>query len=188
MHGFTYPLGLLLFSLWSCSGSVTEAQAESPLTRTQSSPAVEMQPGQPYAAGTRLRIPKGNASFVIPVGWHAQLPEDSEAIIAVSESGAGFVMVFMILNMTEEELITLLGEPQPITHDLVFEPAGPAVKKGNRVTAAYEAGSLSGRALTVLGPDQQAVLFFLGRPRTESNQPDQLLDDLAESTEFAAAK
>lgn len=188
MHAFAYPLGLLLFSLWSCSWSVTEAQAESPINKTQAFPAVEMQPGQTYAAGTRLHIPKGNASFVIPAGWHAQLPEDSEAIIAVSESGAGFVMVFMILNMTEEELIALMGEPQPITHDLVFEPAGPVVKKGNRVTAGYEAGSLSGRAVTVLGPDQQGVLFFLGRPRTESNQPDQVLDDLAESTEFAAPK
>lgn len=89
MHGFTYPLGLLLFSLWSCSGSVTEAQAESPLTRTQSSPAVEMQPGQTYAAGTRLRIPKGNASFVIPVGWHAQLPEDSERLSRYPSQGRG---------------------------------------------------------------------------------------------------
>lgn len=97
-------------------------------------------------------------------------------------------MVLMILNLTEEELTGLLGEPQPITHDLVFEPAGPVVKRGNRVEAAYEAGSLSGHALTVMGPNQQGVLFFLGRPRTEAEQPDQVLDELADSTEFAAPK
>jgi len=147
-----------------------------------------MQPGQAYAAGTRLHIPKGSASFLIPPGWHAQLPEGSDAIIAVSESGAGFIMVFMILNLSEEELTALLKEPQPITHDLIFLPRGPVVKTGNRLTAFYEAGSLSGRALTVLGPAEQGVLFFLGRPRSDAHDADRILEDFAESTEFSVSK
>lgn len=183
-----FRVAFLLISLCWCGESVTETQAGSPTHKTQSSTVVEMQPGQAYAAGTRVHIPKGGASFVIPAGWHAQLPEDSEVIIAVSESGAGFIMVFMILNLTEEELTALLAEPQPITHDLVFEPIGPVTKKDNRVTAAYEAGSLSGRAVTVMGPNRQGVLFFLGRPHMESSEPDLLLDELADSTEFIATK
>jgi hypothetical protein len=125
---------------------------------------------------------------MIPAGWHAQLPEDSDAIIAISEAGAGFVMVFMVLNLSEEELTSLLGEAQPITQDLVFEPVGRVTRKGNRLVASYEGGSLAGRSLTVMGPNQQGVLFFLGRPQTESSQPDRVLDDLADSTEFTAAK
>lgn len=151
-------------------------------------PPVAMKPGRAYAAGTRVQIPKGDVSFVIPAGWHAQLPEDSDAIIAVSDAGAGFVMVFMILNLSDEELAALLKEPQPITHDLVFEPIGQVVREGNRMTAFYRARSLVGRALTVMGPDQQGVLFFLGRPPTESSQPDRVLNDLAESTEFILTK
>jgi hypothetical protein len=96
-------------------------------------------------------------------------------------------MVFMVLNMSEEELMQLLGEPQPMTHDLVFQPSGTVMKRGNRVTAEYEAGSLSGRALTVMGPDQQGVLFFLGRPRAEASPADRVLDDLANSVDFSPA-
>lgn len=152
------------------------------------SPPVEMQPGRAYPAGTRVRIPKGAASFVVPAGWHAQLPEDSDAIIAVSESGAGFVMIFMILNLTEEELTAVLSQPQPLTHDLIFEPAGPVTKRGGQLTAAYQAGSLSGRALTLMGPNQQGVLFFLGRPPSQSPDADRVLDDLAASTQFATGQ
>ena len=64
-----------------------------------------------------------------PSGWHAQRPEESEAVILLSEAGDGFIMVFKMLNLTEEALIALLGERQPITHDLVFEPSGPVTKQ-----------------------------------------------------------
>lgn len=147
-----------------------------------------MQPGLTYAGGTRVHIPKGTASFVIPAGWHAQLPEDSDAVIALSDSGAGFVLAFMVLNLTEEELTALLHEPQPITHDLVFEPVGPVVKEGNRLAATYTSGTLAGRAVTITGSDRQSALFFLGRPPTDASQPDRVLDELADSTEFAVPK
>jgi hypothetical protein len=177
---------LVFFGLWCGTGLVIDALAEPPSHGTSGSPIVEMHPGLEYAPGTRISISKGHASFVVPDGWHAQLPEDSETIILVSESGVGFGMV-MALNMTEEEMIGLMGEPQPMTHDMVFEPAGPVLKKGNRVTASYEAGPLTGRAVTVLGPTQQGVLFFLGRLRTEVQEPDRLLDELATSTEFVVS-
>jgi hypothetical protein len=177
----------LFFGLWCCAVGAIAASADSRFVAAEPSPPVDMQPDRSYPAGTRLRIPKGRASFVIPAGWHAQLPGDSEAILAVSDAGAGFVMVFMILNTTEEELKALLGEPQALTHDLVFEPVGPVVKKGNRLSAAYEAGSLSGRAVTVMGPEQ-GVLFFLGTPRTDPAETERVLDELADSTEFAVTR
>jgi hypothetical protein len=160
--------GFFFFSLWCCLGSVTAEPAF--VAAAGPGPAVEGQPGQSYGPGTRLLIPKGRASFVIPAGWQAQRPDDSETIVAVSDSGAGFIMVFMLLDMTEEQLTALLAEPQPLTHDLVFEPTGSITKKGNRLTASYESGSLSGRALTVMRPDQA----------------DRVLDELADSTEFVA--
>lgn len=189
MSRFARPcVVLVVVSLWWSVGPIAETEAGFQAEATQPVPTVEMQPGQSYPAGTRVQIPKGSASFIISAGWHAQVPEDSETIIAESESGAGFVMVFMVLDLTDEELIALLGEPQPITHDLVFEPDGQVVRKGNRLAASYRAGALVGRAVIVMGPNQQGVLFFLGRPPTESNQPDRVLDDLADSTEFAPAK
>jgi hypothetical protein len=189
MHSLTFPrIALCLIGLLGCLALVADGRAGEPTQRSRIVPPIEMRPGQSYAGGTRVRIPKGAASFVVPTGWHAQLPEDSDAIIAVSDSGAGFVMVFMVLNLTEEELTALLREPQPITHDLVFDPVGTVVKRGNRLTASYRGGSLEGRAVAIMGPDRQGVLFFLGRPPTDASQPDLVLDELADSTEFAVPK
>ena len=147
MTSFARPrVAFLVISLWWCVGSVVGTQTGPPAKKTQPSSVAEMQPGQVYEAGTRVHIPADSASFLIPAGWHARLPEDSEAIILISESGAGFVVVFMVLNLTEEELIALPGEPQPITDDLVFEPDGQVVRKGNRLAASYRARAFVGRA------------------------------------------
>lgn len=179
-----YWAALVVWSFGLTGWPVAEAAAA---PAAQAVP-IEMTPGQAYPGGTRVRIPNGAASFVIPPGWHAQAPEESDAVIAVSDSGAGFVMVFMILNLTEEELIAVLGQPQPLTHDLIFEPVGSVTKHDGRLTAAYRAGSLAGRALTLMGPGQQGVLFFLGRPPSQSPDADRVLDDLADSTQFAASR
>src|SRR5262249_31927173 len=88
----------LLLTLCCVLSPTAAGSASSPSASISSRTAV-MDAGRAYGAGTRVHIPKGDASFVIPPGWHAQLPEDSDAIIAVSESGAGFVMVFMVLNL-----------------------------------------------------------------------------------------
>jgi hypothetical protein len=149
---------------------------------------VEIQPGRSYGGGTRLHLPRGAASFVVPRGWQAQLPEDSEALILTSDSGTGFLMVVMILDQSEEAIMALMDEPQAMTHEMIFQPVRPAEKQGNRVTAAYDAGSLAGRAVTVLGPNQQGVLFFLAKPRIEWEQPDRLLNELADSAEFVFMK
>ena len=128
-------VSLLVPLLLSCIGLAETVCATPTHAEAQYFSAQNLEPGQTYAAGTRLRIPEGTASFEIPSGWHAQRPEESEAIILQSEAGDGFIMVFPMLNLTEEALIALLVERQPITHDLVFEPSGPVTKVGNRVNA-----------------------------------------------------
>ena len=97
---------------------------------------------------------------------------------------AGFVLAFAILNQTENELIALLGEPQPITDTLIFEPAGTVTRQGTNLTANYTAGSLAGRGLAVMGPDQQGVLFLHGRPQKDPRTSRSLLDELAELVRF----
>jgi hypothetical protein len=181
-------VSLLVPLLWSCIGLTLTVRATPTYADAQHFSAENIEPGQTYAAGTRLRIPKGTASFEIPSGWHAQRPEESEAIILQSEAGDGFVMVFSMLNLTEEALIALLAERQPITHDLVFEPSGPVTKVGNRVKANYKAGSFSGRAISVMGPGQESVLFFLASPSTDSDAPARVLEGLADSIQFGTAQ
>ena len=122
--------------------------------------------------------------FPIPTGWRGERLDEMAAVLLVSEKEAGFVLAFAILNQTENELIALLGEPQPITDTLIFEPAGTVTRQGTNLTANYTAGSLAGRGLAVMGPDQQGVLFLHGRPQKDPRTSRSLLDELAELVRF----
>lgn len=146
-----------------------------------------MQAGQSYRAGVRVRVPNGTASFPIPAGWRGERLDEMAAVLLVSEKEAGFVLAFAVLNQTEDELFALLGEPQPITDTLVFEPIGTVTRQGKKLTATYTAGSLAGRGLAVMGPDLQGILFLHGRPQKDPRTSRSLLDELAEQVRFASA-
>lgn len=160
-----------------------------PATWAQSTPSratiIDMQAGQSYRAGTRVRVPNGVASFLIPTGWRGEQLDNLAAVLLVSEKESGFVLAFAILNQTEDELFALLGEPQPISETLVFEPAGAVTRKGNTLTATYVAGSLTGRGMAIMGPDLQGILFLHARPQKDPSPS--LLDQLANQVQFIPA-
>jgi len=147
-----------------------------------------MQAGQSYRAGTRVRVPNGVASFLIPAGWRGEQLDNLAAVLLVSEKEAGFVLAFAILNQTDDELFALLGEPQPISDTLVFEPAGPVTRKGSILTATYVAGALTGRGMAIMGPDLQGILFLHGRPQKDPRTSHSLLDELVDQIQFIQAK
>lgn len=159
--------------------------AQSPPTRTTT---VDMQAGQSYRAGTRVRVPNGIASFLIPTGWRGEQLDNLAAVLLVSEKETGFVLAFAILNQTEDELFALLGEPQPITDTLVFEPTGNVTRHGRKLTATYVAGALAGRGMAIIGPDLQGILFLHGRPQQEPRPSRSLLDELADEVRFIPTK
>jgi hypothetical protein len=158
--------------------------AQSPLTRATT---VDMQAGQSYRAGTRVRVPNGVASFLIPTGWRGEQLDNLAAVLLVSEKESGFVLAFAILNQTEDELFALLGEPQPISETLVFEPTGTVTRKDSKLTATYVAGSLTGRGMAIMGPDLQGILFLHARPQKEPSITLSLLDQLTDHVQFIPA-
>lgn len=158
--------------------------AQSPPSRTTT---IDMQAGQSYRAGTRVRVPNGVASFPIPTGWRGEQLDNLAAVLLVSEKEAGFVLAFATLNQTEEELFALLGEPQPISETLLFEPTGTVTRKGSTLTATYVAGSLTGRGMAIMGPDSQGIIFLHAKPQKEPWGALSLLDQLANQVQFIPA-
>jgi hypothetical protein len=175
LHLLTLILAIWGQEIWAEPG---------PLKAGSSSSVTEMRVGQSYRAGTRVRAPGGTASFSIPQGWRGEPLDEMAAILLVSEKESGFVLVFATLNQTEEDLAALLGEPQPITDSLVFEPVGAVARQGNRLTASYVAGNLIGRGVAVVGPSQQGILFLHGRPRKEQHEALSFLTQLADQVQF----
>ncbi len=178
-------LRLVTLSIFFIAMSVHDLLAEPGPKKAGSDVSIaEVRAGLIYQAGTRVRALGGTASFPIPQGWHAEALNEMAAILLVSEKEAGFVLVFATLNQTEDDLMALLGEPQPITDSLVFEPVGAVTRQGNRLTSSYVAGTLTGRGVAVIGPAQQGILFLHGRPQKEQREALLFLDQLADQVLF----
>lgn len=183
-----HPVRIIVAVLYCLLLETHENLAQTPSAAApRHATSVDLQAGQSYRAGVRVRVPNGTASFPIPTGWRGERLDELAAVLLVSEKEAGFVLAFAILNHTEDELFALLGEPQPITDTLVFEPVGTVTRQGTNLTANYTAGSLAGRGLAVLGPDLQGVLFLHGRPQKAPRTSRTLLDELAEQVQFSTA-
>lgn len=180
-----HPLRLLTLLTLVIAMSGHGLFAESGAPKGGSGPSVtEPAAGHTYKAGMRVRAPGGTASFQIPQGWHGEALNEMAAILLASEKEIGFVLVFATLNQTEDDLMALLGESQPITDSLVFEPVGAVTRQGNRLTASYAAGPLTGRGVAVIGPSQQGILFLHGRPQKEQREAQVFLDQLADHVQF----
>lgn len=183
------PVRIIVSVLCCLALGIQESQAQSASSNlAPHTAAIDMQAGQSYRASARVRVPNGTASFLIPPGWRGEQLDNMAAVLLVSEKEAGFVLAFAIINQTEDELFALLGEPQPITETLVFEPTGSVTRNGRKLTAIYAAGTLTGRGVAVMGPDLQGILFLHGRPQKEPWPSRSLLDELADQVRFTPTK
>lgn len=155
-----------------------------PVLADQRQDATELQAGQEYQAGTRIKLSAAGFSFVVPQHWLGGLPPGAQIIILGSRTTPGFGMVTILNDVTADDVAGQLGESQAFSHDLVFEPDGKVVREGDKLKASFVAGDKIGRALVVMGPVGNAVLYFFGGPATEAPAYTTLLHELAGSTQF----
>ncbi len=148
---------------------------------------VEARVGEEYAEGTRVGIPKTGVSFVVPQGWRSSLPEDSDMLFLVSNREQGIGMVFLLRNVTPEQVDEHLNEPLPLLHGVVFEPTGELNRFDTRRARSYQSDEYVGRALAVMGPDQNWVMYFLLGQPSQAPLYAPLLEKLADSTRFASS-
>jgi|GEM_PF-1382280 hypothetical protein len=139
--------------------------------------------GQHYRGGTRLRSPFAGVSFVVPPDWRATLPAGNSVFLD-SGTKAGLGIVHLLSEISRDELIVLLNEPQMFDVGLVLYPVGSVNREGSRLTAVYTGGDHVGRAVAVLGPARNAIVYQMAGPKEEARYFENLLDEVAASTEF----
>jgi hypothetical protein len=146
--------------------------------------AAELAPGQTYAGGTRVEVPRLGVSFAIPAGWSGQTGQDPQSHAVVLGSGAieGVGLASIQYGVTVADLVTALSEAQDLGAGIVLEPTGAPITQGSRIVMRYENERYVGRALAVVGPAQDGVLFFFAGPRKNERAYVALLDELAAST------
>lgn len=171
----------LLFSLsvWASSGSVLVAEIP------QEDRPLDVDIGMIYRAGTRLKIPGTDWSFVVPERWQSNRPEDSEMPFLVAEEGKGLGMIFPLSDVTRETVRDHLSQPLSLLHGLSFIPAGSEIETEVSIARSYQGEDMAGRALAVLGPGNTSVIYFLMGPPDESSGFQSVLERLGQSTRFA---
>jgi len=174
--GLLTPLGPM--SLWAGS------EPAAPDNRQKDRPR-DVDPGVTYGAGTRLRIPGTDWSFVVPNQWQSSRPEDSEMPFLMAQEGKGLGMIFLLTDVTREAVHDHLSQPLSLLHGLSFIPAGPTVETETSIARSYQGEDMLGRALAAFGPENRCVIYFVMGPREEANAFETVVERLGASTRFA---
>ncbi|MER3423965.1 MAG: hypothetical protein C4293_12770 [Nitrospiraceae bacterium] len=146
--------------------------------------SIDVEPGQYYRGGTRVQLPRARLSFVIPQEWVGAMPPGSRSFFLDSHKKPGTGIVTIVHDVTPQELLDHLNEPQVIEEGFVLHPIGSAKLSGDRITASYHSGEQLGKALAVLGHEQTAALYLFVGPKEETAYYEGLLEQLAGSTQF----
>lgn len=149
-----------------------------------SDPVEDLRAGRFYQGGTRVRIPFLGVSFKVPRQWRLRLPAGSRVAHLDSPRQPGVGLVIVLDQTTARDVEARLNEPFALEEAYVLDPAAPVRREGSRLYASYMHGDQVGRAVAVLGPADQAMLYFLAGPAQESDGYAALLAELAASTDF----
>ena len=162
----------------------TAKAEERPSESRPAEESVDLAPGGNYQSGTILHIPGKGFTFMIPHGWHATVFEDSELPFLISDEGRGLGMIFPLAQVTADSVENELGQPLALSHGASFVPTGALGRTDTRFTRSYLGDSSIGRALALLSPSNDCVIYFLMGPENEAGAYEQTLDELATSTRF----
>ena len=148
--------------------------------------AEELQPNQTYAARTRVEASSVGVSVVIPPGWAGRFGRDGthQALFLGSNTLEGVGIVLFQSGVTAAQVRAGLNEAQDLGAGVVLRPIGPAATQGSRITTSYRSEAYIGRAVALLGPTQNSVIFFFAGPPKNDKAYQQLLEGLEASAAF----
>jgi hypothetical protein len=164
-------------------GHVSVVDAEGGDQRSER-PAVDVEIGRSYAAGTRLRIPTTGWSFTVPDHWQSTRPPDSDLPLLMSEDGRSFGMMFPLQDTTRETIRQQLEEPLSLLHGLSFIPTGAVAETDGWIGRAYSGEGMIGQASAVFGPSGACLMYFIMGPADGTGNYDEVLSVLRDSTRF----
>ncbi len=174
----TVVFGLLLLSLvgWTLPVSGELAFGGNPVE--------DLRAGRFFHGETRVRIPFLGVSFKVPRHWRVRLPAGSQVAHLDSSRKPGLGLLIVLDRTTVEAVEARLNEPFALEEAYVLDPSAPVRREGSRLYASYLHGDQVGKAVALLGPASQAMVYFIAGPEQEGDYYVGLLAELADSTDF----
>lgn len=155
---------------------------------TRETRTLEVQVGGQYQAGTRVNSSMHGASFVVPQAWIAAARADAPALVMGSNSRAGVGLVLATVGASAQDIGSYFSQPQDMGNNVTLQPTGPASLRGSRITVNYTSAQYAGQALGVIGPNGNAVVFFIAGPQDQAAYYAGLLEGMAGSLKFSPPK
>jgi hypothetical protein len=157
------------------------------LVGTQAVSGDELTPNRTFASGAAVESPTLGVAFVMPAGWVGKSGQDANTKVLVMGSNTieGVGLAILQPGQSPAQVAATLAGPQNLGAGVVLRPTAPPDVQGSRITARYQNNTYVGRALAVLGPPGQSVIFFFSGPFKNEATYGQILEALAQSTGFA---
>ena len=135
------------------------------LATSSSGWAVEIQPGQVYAGGTRLEATELGVAFTVPSGWRGTLPAGSEVFVLQPDTDPQVHILAMGDRATRDELASIMAAPIDLGDGLFLDPTGAVVDRGEVLSGRYEVRGSPTRLLAyseaLAGPGGLSVGYLL---------------------------
>jgi hypothetical protein len=134
-----------------------------------------------------VESPTLGVAFVMPAGWVGKSGQDANIKVLVMGSNTieGVGVAILQPGQSPAQVAATLAGPQDLGAGVVLRSTAPPDVQGSRITARYQNNTYVGRALAVLGPPGQSVIFFFSGPFKNEATYGQILEALAQSTGFA---
>ena len=148
--------------------------------------AVELEPNQTYAGGMRVESSSVGVSFVTPEDWGGRFGQNAQGQVLVLGSNTieGVGLAILQADVTAAEVMTRISEAQDLGDGVVLRLTEPPATQGSLIATRYQNEMYVGRALALLGPTRNAVIFFFAGPPKNENAYVRLLGALGRSTSF----
>ena len=144
--------------------------------------AVELEESQTYAGVTRVESSGVGVSFLIPEGWSGRFERGS--LLLRSNTIEGVVLAILQADVTADQVMASLNKAQDLGSGVVLRLTAPPVAQGTLIASRYEDQRYVGRALALLGPARNAVIFFVAGPSRNESAYVSVLGALGRSTTF----
>jgi hypothetical protein len=146
----------------------------------------ELEAGGQYKAGALVKSSAGGITFALPKDWLGAFRQEGDQAVLVlgSNTVEGVGLAILMKGQTAAQVAQALSEAQDLGDNVVLELDGAVKTQGNRIIARYLNELYVGRALAVLGPNQNHVVYFYAGPQQNEKLYLGLLEGLAASTKF----
>ena len=151
--------------------------------------SVEVQPGQLYAAGTRVESGETGVALTIPAGWQGAWPQDSEFFVLEPVAGGATVLVY-IESLNQPALLQTLSQPISMDFFTLRPTLAPAQKESFWVADYAVAPPVNGLAKghVAARTDGSTAVAFIGLSRADDAKVAPVADDLARTATILTPK